>query len=73
MHTLSWIFTVDGNSSAVQNEQCSAQWALCGAARRGTARRGAFELHKYCSQTIQNIYMFCVDLRTNSDYFPIQH
>ena len=19
------------------------------------------------------IYMFCVDLRTNSDYFPIQH
>jgi len=21
----------------------------------------------------QCIYMFCVDLRTNSDYFPIQH
>ena len=20
-----------------------------------------------------NIYVFCVDLRTNSDYFPIQH
>jgi len=21
----------------------------------------------------QCVYMFCVDLRTNSDYFPIQH
>ena len=21
----------------------------------------------------QRIYVFCVDLRTNSDYFPIQH
>jgi len=21
----------------------------------------------------QYIYVFCVDLRTNSDYFPIQH
>jgi len=21
----------------------------------------------------QCIYVFCVDLRTNSDYFPIQH
>jgi len=26
----------------------------------------------YCLPT-QCIYVFCVDLKTNSDYFPIQH
>jgi len=26
-----------------------------------------YVLHRQC------IYVFCVDLRTNSDYFPIQH
>jgi hypothetical protein len=26
-----------------------------------------------CALPTQCIYVFCVDLRTNSDYFPIQH
>jgi len=30
-----------------------------------------FNVEKFCPT--QCIYVFCVDLRTNSDYFPIQH
>ena len=29
--------------------------------------------HKFYVLPTQCIYVFCVDLRTNSDYFPIQH
>jgi len=32
-----------------------------------------FNIHKFHVLPTQCIYMFCVDLRTNSDYFPIQH
>ena len=29
--------------------------------------------NKFCILSTQYIYVFCVDHRTNSDYFPIQH
>jgi len=32
-----------------------------------------FNIHKFYVLPTQCIYVFCVDLRTNSDYFPIQH
>jgi len=32
-----------------------------------------FNIHQFCILPTQRIYMFCVDLRTNGDYFPIQH
>jgi hypothetical protein len=32
-----------------------------------------FNIQKFYFLSTQCIYMFCVDLRTNSDYFPIQH
>jgi hypothetical protein len=32
-----------------------------------------FNIHKFYVQPTQCIYVFCVDLRTNSDYFPTQH
>jgi len=31
-----------------------------------------FNIHKFYILPTQCIYVFCVDLRTNSDYFPIQ-
>ena len=31
-----------------------------------------FNIHKSYVLPTQCIYVFCVDLRTNSDYFPIQ-
>jgi hypothetical protein len=37
---------------------------------RSTAR---FSIRKFHFLDTQCIYVFCVDLRTNSDYFPIQH
>jgi len=32
-----------------------------------------FNIHKFYVLPTQCIYVFCVDLRTNSDFFPIQH
>jgi hypothetical protein len=32
-----------------------------------------FNIHIYYVLPTQCIYVFCVDLRTNSDYFPIEH
>jgi len=32
-----------------------------------------FDIHKFYVLPTQCIYVFCVDLRTNSDYFPKQH
>jgi hypothetical protein len=43
---------------------------LCSSAVTITAR---FNNHKFYVLPTQCIYVFCVDLRTNSDYFPIQH
>jgi hypothetical protein len=32
-----------------------------------------FSIQQFYVLPTQRIYVFCVDLRTNSDYFPIQH
>ena len=32
-----------------------------------------FNIHKFHVLPTQCIYVFCVALRTNSDYFPVQH
>ena len=32
-----------------------------------------FNIQQFYVLSTQRIYVFCVDLRTNSDYFPIQH
>jgi hypothetical protein len=32
-----------------------------------------FNIQQFYLLPTQCIYVFCVDLRTNSDYFPIQH
>jgi hypothetical protein len=38
-----------------------------------TVRTARFSIHKCYVLPTQCIYVFCVDLRSNSDYFPIQH
>jgi hypothetical protein len=32
-----------------------------------------FNIQQFCVLATHCIYVFCVDLRTNSDYFPLQH
>ena len=32
-----------------------------------------FNIQQFSLLPTQCVYVFCVDLRTNSDYFPIQH
>ena len=46
--------------------------------RDQTLHSGHYMYHQFNIQQFhilptQRIYVFCVDLRTNSDYFPIQH
>jgi hypothetical protein len=38
-----------------------------------TLRTARFNIHKFYVPPTQCVYVFCVDLRTNSDYFTIQH
>jgi hypothetical protein len=51
---------------------CIAQWSLY------VSYSGHYMYHQFNIQLFyvlpkQSIYVFCVDLRKNSDYFPIQH
>jgi hypothetical protein len=45
--------------------------SLCGPVV--TVCTARFNIHKFYVLPTQCIYVFCVDLRKNSDYFPIQH
>jgi len=36
-------------------------------------RTARFNIQQFYVLPTQRVYVFCVDLRTNSDYFPIQH
>jgi len=40
---------------------------------RGHYMYRQFNTHKFYVLPTQDIYVYYVDLRTNSDYFPIQH
>ena len=40
---------------------------------RGRYMYRQFNIQQFYVLPTQCIYVFCVDLRTNSDYFPIQH
>jgi len=40
---------------------------------RGYYMYHQFNIQRFYVLPTQCIYVFCVDLRTNSDYFPIQH
>ena len=52
-----WVFIYNSNSSKAQ----------------GSIYVPPFNIHKFYVLLTQIVYVFCVDLRTNSDYFPIQH
>ena len=54
---------------------CTAQWSLY-VPHSGHYVYHQFNIKKFYVLPIlptQCIYVFCVDLRTNSHYFPIQH
>jgi hypothetical protein len=51
---------------------CIAQWSLY-VPHSGHYLYRPFNFQQYYVLPTQCTYVFCVDLRTNSDYFPIQH
>ena len=50
----------------------TAQWSLY-VQPSGHYMYHKFNIQQFCVLPTQCIYMFCVDLRTNSDYFTVQH
>ena len=50
----------------------TAQWSLY-VPHSGHYMYRQFNIQQFYVLPTQCIYVFCVDLRTNSDYFPIQH
>ena len=50
----------------------TAQWLLY-VPHSGHYMYRQFNIKQFYVLPTQCIYVFCVDLRTNSDYFPIQH
>ena len=51
---------------------CTAHWSLY-VPHSGHYMYHQFNIHTFYVLPTQCIYVFCVDLRTNSHYFPIQH
>ena len=51
---------------------CTAQWSLY-VPHSGHYMYRQFNIQQLYVLPTQCIYVFCVDLRTNSHYFPIQH
>ena len=51
---------------------CTAQWSLY-VPHSGHCMYRQFNIQQFHVLPTQCIYVFCVDLRTNSHYFPIQH
>ena len=51
---------------------CTAQWSLY-VPHSGHYMYGQFNIQQFHVLPTHCIYVFCVDLRTNSHYFPIQH
>ena len=51
---------------------CIAQWSLY-VPHSGHYMYHQFHIHQPYVLPTQCIYVFCVDLRTNKHYFPIQH
>ena len=49
---------------------CTAQWSLY-VPHSGHYMYHHFNIHKFCVLPTHCIYVFSVDLRTNSDYFPM--
>jgi hypothetical protein len=51
--------------------QCTQRFGLIKA--RGHYIYRQFNIQQFYVLPTQCIYVFCVDLRTNSDYLPVQH
>jgi len=51
---------------------CTVQWSLY-VPYSGHYMYRHFNIQQFYVLPTQCIYVFCVDLRTNRDYFPIQH
>ena len=51
---------------------CTAQWSVY-VPHSGHCMYRQINIQQFCVLSTQCVYVFCVDLRTNSDYFPTQH
>ena len=69
LEVAAWCIAIGSSSSSKQGHK-TIQYTLDDS--------GFYMYHRVCCKKFyvlptQRIYVFCVDLRTNSDYFPTQH
>ena len=67
------LFLFNNNISALQHYVLPPTHGLILHSPVVTIRTNRFNIQQFYVLPTQCIYVFCVDLRTNSDYFPIQH
>ena len=70
-----WVCVQGWSSNSVKDEATctSMKFIVKPQESSGNCRYHQFKIEQFYVQPTQYIYVFCVDLRTNSDYFPIQH
>jgi hypothetical protein len=69
---LAWFLQRIKLRSSVVSLTYKAQWSLY-VPHSGHYMYHEFNFQQFSALPTQCIYVFCMDLRTNSDYFPIQH
>jgi hypothetical protein len=62
----------DGLRMLIVIRPVKVQWSLY-VPRSGHYMYRQFNIQQFYVLPTQCVYVFCVDLRTNSDYFPMQH
>jgi hypothetical protein len=70
---LGWgVSNVPNRQPTLLSRHNKAKWSLY-VPHSGHCMYRQFNIQQFYVLPTQCIYVFCVDLRTNSDYFPIQH
>jgi hypothetical protein len=68
------IYAICNACAKLISEEVSITWIILGLSSLVvTICTTRFNIHKFYVLPTECVYVFCMDLRTNSDYFPIQH
>jgi hypothetical protein len=67
LYSINWLVFITETACLLRGTDCSPLKPS------GYCTYRQFNIQQFYVLPTQCVYVFCVDLRTNSDYFPIQH
>jgi hypothetical protein len=70
LYSINWLVFVTETGCVYCAVRTESLYVISPVVTLSTAR---FNIHKFYVLLTQCVYVFCVDLRTNSDYFPTRH